>query len=51
MTLYYVREKTKEYRSIDAAVSTEDTVYYPLEFSNTLNPASFVTYNLKLEFL
>ncbi|XP_029054764.2 uncharacterized protein LOC114882051 [Osmia bicornis bicornis] len=41
--------ESKEYRSIDTVLNTEDAVHYPLEFLNSLNPEGFPPHNLQLK--
>ena len=45
----HVQEESKEYRSIDTVVNTDDAVHNPQEFLNSLNPADFPRHNLQLE--
>ena len=47
--LDHVQAESKEYRSIDTVVSTEDAVHYPQEFLNSFNPASIPRHNLQLK--
>ena len=47
--LDHVQEESKEYRSIDTVVSTEDAVHYSQEFLNSVNPAGFPRHNLQLK--
>ena len=48
--LDHVQDESKEYRSIDTVVSTEDAIRYPQELLNSLNPAGFPRHNLQLKF-
>ena len=45
----HVHEESKEYRSIDTVVSTENAVHDPQECLNSLNPAGFPRHNLQLK--